>query len=163
MNYLEDIKIDSTALDVELLNQPNLVFEYGKAYSKAVIETKKASQHLELVESDIVGEINANVVDTLGVGVKATEANKRSYIIKQTSYSIANNELLDAEENERLCKIAYTAIIEKKSSLENLVKLAIQGYFALPSTARDLEKESKAVARNKKKQAAANNKLSKNK
>jgi hypothetical protein len=139
MDYVEDIRIDESALDVEWLRQASLTFQYGKhqATMKRIVDRKK--EELDLVRAELDKKIRSKPehykID------KITEAVVQATIIQQDDYQEINSELIDARYELEIASAALRALEQKKSALENLVRLNGQNYFAGPSIPRDLTKE----------------------
>ena len=139
MDYLDDIRIDESALDVEWLRQASLTFQYGthQAKMKRIVDRKK--EELDLVKADLDKKIRSKPehykID------KITEAAIQATILQQEDYQEINSELIDARYELEIASAALRALEQKKSALENLVRLNGQNYFAGPSVPRDLTKE----------------------
>ena len=142
MNFKNDKWIDPSALDVEILRQPELIYKYGKAHSLAIDAEDRASLEVELVEGEINDEINEDI-ETRLKGGKDTINSRRGYIITQKSWKVANAKLMEAKMKTRNAKAAMNSIEAKRSALENLVRLAGMSYFSTPDAPRDLAREAK--------------------
>lgn len=150
MDYLDDIRIDESALDIEWLRQASLTFQYGthQAKMKRIVDRKK--EELDLVKAELDKKIRSKPehykID------KVTEAVVQATIIQQEDYQEINTELIDARYELEIASAALRALEQKKSALENLVRLNGQNYFAGPSIPRDLthewEQKEKAKASN---------------
>ena len=139
MDYLDDIRIDESALDVEWLRQASLTFQYGthQAKMKRIVDRKK--EELDLVKADLDKKIRSNP-ENYKID-KITEAAIQATILQQEDYQEINSELIDARYELEIASAALRALEQKKSALENLVRLNGQNYFAGPSVPRDLTKE----------------------
>jgi ethanolamine utilization cobalamin adenosyltransferase len=139
MDYQNDIRIDENALDVEWLQQASLTFEYGLYQAKCKKICDKKKEALDLVRADLDKAIRKSP-EKYGIE-KVTETAVSSAILQQEEYQEANYELIDARYELDIASGALRALQDKKSALENLVKLQAQNYFAGPSIPRDLNKE----------------------
>ena len=139
MDYLDDIRIDESALDVEWLRQASLTFRYGEhqAKMKRIVDRKK--EELDLVKADLDKKIRSKP-EKYEIE-KVTEAVVQATIIQQEDYQEINSELIDARYELEIASAALRALEQKKSALENLVRLNGQNYFAGPTIPRDLTKE----------------------
>lgn len=139
MDYLEDIRIDESALDVEWLRQASLTFRYGEhqATMKRIVDRKK--EELDLVRAELDKKIRSKP-ENYRID-KITEAVVQATILQQEDYQEINSELIDARYELEIASAALRALEQKKSALENLVRLNGQNYFAGPSIPRDLTKE----------------------
>ena len=147
MNYENDIKIDETSLDVEWLQQPSLMMKYAEQVSRAQADTEIMKQDLDILKAEIDKKIRANP-EKYEIA-KITESVILNTIIQQKEYQEANIEYIEAMYELNMTKNAVKAIDGKKTSLENLVKLHGQQYFAGPSVPRDLSKEWKEKEKTK--------------
>jgi hypothetical protein len=142
MNYEEDMKIDESALDVEWLNQSSLMIKYAKLCAKAHLDMDLEQEKLNLVKFDLDYKIRLNPKDYgISLDVKITEAVILGTTLQQDEYQEANKQFLLRRYEYETIKGAVTAVEHRKTSLENLVKLFGQQYFAGPSVPRDLSKE----------------------
>lgn len=143
MNYEKDIRIDETALDVEWLEQPSLMLKYIKHSAQAEKELDEAKQTLDVVRAEVDSAIRKNPE---GYGLsKVTDASIASTLIIQEEYKIAFENFLEVKYEASMAKGAIKAFEQRKESLENLVKLHGQSYFAGPKIPRDIhwEREQK--------------------
>lgn len=139
LNYEEDTKIDPKALDVEWLEQAGLMLRYTKhaaAMEKARDEAKEA---LDLKKAQIEMDIRSNP-DAYKLA-KPTEAGIQSTILLQKEYQDLAAEYNEAKYEFGVAIGAVRAIDQRKTALENLVKLLGQSYFAGPKAPRDLSQE----------------------
>ena len=139
MNYEKDMTIDHSALDVEWLNQPRLMFKYSEFSALKKAEADRAKEKVDYVKAELDKEIRENP-KKFGVA-KITEGVVMQTIILNEKYKIANDSYIDARFEQQVSQGAVAAIEQRKSALENMVKLYGQNYFAGPSIPRDLSKE----------------------
>lgn len=139
MDYLDDIKIDESALDVEWLRQASLTFQYGAhlAKMKRILDRKK--EEVDLVKAELDKAIRKNP-DKYEIE-KLTESVVQATILQQDEYMEITSELIDVRYEVEIANAAVRSIDQKKSALENLVRLNGQNYFAGPSIPRDLTQE----------------------
>lgn len=139
MNYEKDVAIDENALDIECLEQPSLVFQYSKWSAKCELEVDKASESMNIIKAELDQKIRENP-DDYGVS-KVTENAITNAIISHPKYQNAKADYLDKKYEAGMAKAAVYALNDKRTSLELLVKLHGQNYFAGPSIPRDLSRE----------------------
>ena len=154
IDYERDRKIDPLALDVEWLGQPDLAMKYGKHLVDIRMREELAHERLKVVRSEIIIEVNEDPEGTLGKA-KPNAADIEAYYRVQKKYKEAKEEWIKAKAELEFAEIAFKEIsVTRKRSLENLVTLHGQMYFAGPKVPRDLGKEwaekQKTVASNKK-------------
>ena len=138
LKYEQDVSIDETALDVEWLQQANLMYKYARYHAetkKAVDEAKEDGFHLSRTSKGI----RANP-ENYGLS-KVTESAIASTILLQPEYQESSKKYIEAKYENDVAVAAVRAIDQKKTSLENLVKLLSVSYFAGPSAPRDLSLE----------------------
>ena len=136
MNYKDDMYIDENALDLELLDQPTLVIRYSILLAEAKQEQALAKENLELSKAEIDLDIrdNPNKYELQ----KVTEAAITNVILLEEDYQKAQARFNKATFEVNVLQGAVYAVNDRKSSLENLVKLHGQQYFAGPSVPHDL-------------------------
>ncbi len=139
MDYEKDITIDVDALDVEWAGQARLMIQYAKHAAKMRLEVDRKKEQLDIIKAELDKKIRISPED-FGI-VKLTESFVTSTIITQKEYMIVNEEFLQVAYESNMAQGAVRALEGKKTSLENLVKLHGQQYFAGPSVPRDLSKE----------------------
>lgn len=139
MDYEKDTSIDEQGLDVEWLKQPSLMSKYGKHAAQAKLDMDHAKEDLDVVKAQLDRNIRA-FPDIYGLD-KLTESIVSNTIIIQPEYKDTNDQYLNAKYEYDMAMAAVRAIDQKKTALENLVRLHGQQYFAGPSVPRDLSKE----------------------
>lgn len=148
MNYEQDIRIDETALDVEWLEQPALMFRYAQMCAEARQEFDKAKENLDLVRAELDRAIRANP-DSYDIE-KITDKVVENTIPTQDEFKEASTALIEAKFQLDIAYGAVKAIDARKDSLENLVKLHGQSYFAGPKMPRNLPYEVEEREKRKK-------------
>lgn len=138
-NYEKDVTIDPDALDVEWLGQPGLIFKYSKKSAEAQQELSNAKEALELCKALLDKKIRTNP-EKYGIE-KITETVVANTIISQDDFKEVNQVYQEVQFEVNILRGVMDALNNKKSALENLVKLHGQNYFAGPSVPRDLTKE----------------------
>jgi hypothetical protein len=137
--YDKDIRIDETALDIELLNQSQLVSKYGFQLAEARLNLELKKENLEITRAELDTKIRRDP-DKFEIN-KITETVISNTIINSEQYQIANKQYLKAKFDVDANKVALDAIQAKGDSLTNLVRLHGQQYFAGPTIPRDIQKE----------------------
>lgn len=159
LDYEKDTSIDSTALDVEWLNQPDLMRKYSIHAADMKKLTDEAKERLDVGKARIEMDIRKH--PEFYELAKATEAAIQSTILLHPEYQALSKEYQEARYEHEVALAAVRAIDQKKTALENLVRLLNVAYFAGPQTPRDLQKES--LEHKKRKSANAKVKISKGK
>ena len=118
MEYELDIRIDETALDVELLEQPLLMKKYGDIVSEARKDLDYAKEGLDAAKAELSKEIRSDP-DAFGLG-KITENLVADTIILQDAYKKAAEEVVEAQYQYGMARSAFDAIASRKDTLEGL-------------------------------------------
>lgn len=140
LNYEEDVRIDPEALDVEWLGQPELMRKYAKYAADAKKYMDEVKEKFEIGKARIEMSIRA---DPAAYGLtKPTESSIQSVILLQEEYQELFEEYKDARYEYEVAIAAVRAIDQRKTALENLVRLLAASYFAGPRTPRDLSREN---------------------
>jgi hypothetical protein len=143
MDYEKDTSIDEHGLDVEWLKQSVLMLKYGKHAAQMKLDMDHAKEELDVIKAQLDREIRA-FPDNYDLN-KLTETIVFNTIVIQPEYRDANSKYLNAKYEYDIAMVAVRAIDQKKTALENLVRLHGQQYFAGPSIPRDLSKEWEKV------------------
>ncbi len=139
VRYDEDIRIDESALDVEWLEQPRLMNRYCQLAADAKKAMDLAKEAVDVVRAELQRSIRSNP-DEYGIP-KLTEAAVESTIVLDEKFRKAQMEYLEARYENEMVTAAVRAIDQRKTALENLVKLYASNYFAGPTAPRDLPSE----------------------
>jgi len=142
MNYEDDLSIDESALDVEWLDQPQLMFKYARHCAELEKLSDEAKDKLEFVGAEIEKDIRSNP-DKYGLA-KITDAVVASTIVLQKRYKDALEEYNKAKFDAKVAGGAVRSFDQRKTALEKLVQLNGQQYFAGPTVPRNLYEEYKA-------------------
>jgi len=139
LNYQEDLHIDEDALDLEWLGQPALMFQYTQAEADARREVDRLKEKLSVCKAELDHGIRS-YPEQYKIE-KITENVVQNVIITEEGHKDLMEELIEAQHEYNSMRGAVQAVDQRKSSLENLVKLHGQQYFAGPKEPRDLPKE----------------------
>ena len=136
-DFETDLELDPMQLDVEWIDQSKLYMQYAEACGHAVKMEQKAHERVKTVRSELI--LEANKGGEKLVGVKVTLSTIEAWYRTHPTYKEAKKEWHEAEYNASLFKSALTALTNKRSALENLVRLWLGEYFSGPKTPRDIE------------------------
>ena len=134
-----DVKIDHLALDVEWLEQPELMRRYCSRSADLRAEMDQASNVVEEVKAKVNADVRSNP-EKYGLN-KTTETAINNAVILDPEYQ---NAVVDHLESKRVYWLArgdVQSMEQRKTALENMVKLYGQSYFAGPKVPRDLHEE----------------------
>jgi hypothetical protein len=137
MDYEKDIEIDESALDIEWLEQPRLMLKYAKNAAEMQLDLDKAKQDLDIAKAEADKAIRENP-ERFGLE-KVTEAAVSNAILISKDYKQAYQTYLDTKYEVDMARGAVNAFEQRKSALENLVRLHGQQYFAGPRVPHDLK------------------------
>lgn len=139
LDYEQDIIIDDSALDLEWLDQPALFLKYSRNLAQCNQRLDEYKQNLDIVKAEADSNIRKNP-DKYKID-KITEAVVTNLILQDEDYQEAYKAYLNAKYEVDIATGAVRAFDQRKSALENLVKLHGQSYFAGPKLPRDLSAE----------------------
>lgn len=140
----ELMDIDLNVLDREWLEQPKHMYQYGAALADAWKGLREAKAYAEVQWAELkrlAAKIDLDVrkhPDSYGLD-KITEAvvanavlTSVKYIRKQEECFEADRQIASANHDVDILDAAVKALQDKRSSLENLVRLHGQNYFSTP-------------------------------
>lgn len=139
LDYTADICIDPTALDVEWLRQADLMRKYATHAADTKQAVDDAKERLDVVKAQLDRDIRRDPA-LFGLD-KVTEAAVQNTILLQEEYAESNQAWAEARYEHDIAIAVVRAIDQKKTALENLVRLLTASYFAGPQTPRDVSRE----------------------
>jgi len=144
-DYEEELSIDPSALDVELLIQPNLFLKWSRLYRRAERKVRQAEEKVKVMRSKL---INKGIARPGLVSKKIKASGKvptgpqlEAYYRTHPDHLAAKDELDRAMYERDILYDAVTAFRQRKDVLRDMVQLCNQEYFATPSVPRDLRRE----------------------
>lgn len=148
-DYNQDIEIDKYSLDTECIDQPRKFMKWASLLADALKERDEAKQFLKVTETKISLEIRS---DPKSFGLdKITESAVESVVINQKQVVEAGQRLIDAQYNVNILSAAKEAQEQRRSMLENLIKLFLSGYWAEPRIPQKEREEVTSVSTNEQK------------
>lgn len=154
INYAQDIRIDPEALDVEWLKQPDIELKYIEAVAELAKEKDYAHEAVKTIRSELIQEANENPEDCCGKE-RPNAGDIEAYYRTHKKYKKARKEMIELEaELQVLTDMKDMIHFTRTKSLENLVKLHGEGYFAGPSVPRNLIREANNWEKRRKRQTA---------
>lgn len=134
-DYERDSSIDPDALDVEWMQQANLAYIYGKAKAEAKKAMDLAWEHVKVTRSRLIKIKKED-------DPKATGPIVEAYYRDHPDHKKAKQDFIDAEYEYNMADVAAGVIsYQKRTALEQAVKLAYINYFATPADPRNLAEE----------------------
>ena len=146
-NCKKDARIDEMALDVEWLEQPELMRRYMRRAAAFRLGMDTAEGAMRLVKARLDSLIRRDP-ESFALA-KVTEGAIAGAILQDPRYQQARDDYDEAKLNYACAEADVQAIKQRKSALENLVRLHGQSYFAGPKVPRDLSEQRKARDRNR--------------
>jgi len=141
INYEKDMEIDPNALDVEILNQTELGFAYCKQLATARYTLQLVEEKVKTVRSELIKKANETPA-IMGTGIKPTAPNIEAFYRTNSAYKLVKTEWIDAKYECDMAEMAQQQICwGRKKSLESLISLHGQQYFAGPEVPRNLSLE----------------------
>lgn len=125
-NYEKEVLINDQALDAEWKNQPTYTLKYGLAKADAQRDADTAKEALNYLCAKKDGEIRESC------DKKPTEAQIANMVLMDPDVQKAKKALIEAQYNLNMLQVACYAFNDRKSALENLVKLFGMNYFSEP-------------------------------
>lgn len=143
MSYEEDIVIDETAIDVELLDQSRRMLDYCRIAAAAHRTLDLAKENIKFVRAALAQQIRMRPKEFgIEVGPRGlTEAMIDDALQLQDEYRKVCRAHIDAKFECDVADGVVRAFEHRKGSLENLVRLHGQSYFAGPRMPHDLSEE----------------------
>jgi hypothetical protein len=149
MTYESDIEIDEQQLDLMWLDQPRVMARYCTVAAEAQRQMGVAKEQMDYVEANLSRAIRTKP-DDYGVVAGSrgvTEDAIKSAIQTNADYREAVTAYLNAKYEAEVAVGVVRAFDQRKSALENLVRLHGQSYFASPRGAGDMELGEKRLQR----------------
>jgi hypothetical protein len=153
MDYESDMYIDHDALDIECLDQSQMMMKYTKKLATLKLERDQLKEEVDLVRAEQDKAIRENP-ESFGL-VKITETAINNTILTTKEYKSVMKEYLQAKFEVDTCQGAVSAVEQRKSMIEALIKLHGQQYFAGPSIPRQLNEEREKRSENVQKKIAS--------
>jgi len=127
--YLRDRTIDPLSLDVHCVEQPILFDKYFRLLVDVEGEFETAKADLELARA----EAEIKIRERLSSDKKATESKIRSILELDPKVKAQKQIVSELKADVAFCKVAKEGMIQRGNTLDNLVKLHGQNYFAGPT------------------------------
>ena len=141
IDYDKDMQIDESALDVEWLGQAALAIKYARHLVACADKVRHLEEQKKTKRSEIIVLVNSDP-DTHCGKSKPNAADIEAAYRTDAGYIQIIEQLLAAQGELQFAELARSEIaFTRRQTLENMVKLHAQQYFAGPSVPRDLSKE----------------------
>ncbi len=142
MDYEKDLEINELALDREWISQPKLFMQYAEQQAHVLKARDLAKEVVDVVHAELDSEARKQLsID----GKKPTEAQIANWIIQQEEYRNAVAEFIEATFLANMTTNTVRAMDQRKTALENMVRLWIGQYYSTPKEPE--ESDGKLVER----------------
>ena len=133
MNLSKDprFKVDRRALDEQWEQQPGVFLEYAERLAEANADVDRLKDKLDSLKARLDGEVRARLSASVA---KVTEAMVTAAITNDAEVLAISEDLREARKEAAILKAEVQALDQRRSALENLVRLHGQEYFAVPTT-----------------------------
>jgi len=159
--YEEDVLIDENDLEKEWSRQPALMMKWSLKYALAVKRKARAEQNLKVVRAEVrrkIDKYRATIDQDIRLYpadygfddqpteqaiINAINRDKEfeEFVVKQEAkIQQANDQLLEAIEEEEVYGAAKTAMVHRRKSLENLAAFYHENYNSEPRLPRQAQK-----------------------
>lgn len=125
IDYEKDISINKHKLDREFVTHSKKHMRYAELAARASAAAARAHEKVKVIRSEIITEI-------LAEGGKPTAQVMEARYRTDKRHKEAKDELIRAEETAQLLNEAVLAFRARKTSLENLARLHMSGYYSDP-------------------------------
>jgi hypothetical protein len=140
MNEFEtEIQIDKYSLDWEFERQPMLYHKYATLLTEAETKRDMLKNKIDVVHAQLNSLIRGN---PKGYGLeKPTETAIESLIVQSDEYKNAIEEHGNAVYETKILKTAVESLMQKKTALENLVRLYLGEYYSkeVPKEVKEMQ------------------------
>lgn len=141
MDYEKDIEIDPDALDLEWLNQAPLSMKYVKHFAQCRKRLTLAEEKIKVIRAELIKRANSDPKRFCNKD-KPNAADIEAYYRNHKLHKEAKEEWVEAQYEYTMAEGAKNEFsFTRKASLENLVKLHGQQYFAGPSVPYEINRE----------------------
>jgi len=133
MNLSKDprFEVDRRALDEQWEQQPSVFLEYAERLAEANADVDRLKDKLDSLKARLDGEVRARLSASVA---KVTEAMVTAAITNDAEVLAISEDLREARKEAAILKAEVQALDQRRSALENLVRLHGQEYFAVPTT-----------------------------
>lgn len=146
----DDLQIDLLNLEDEWANQARLYRRYAAELADAIRDLEESKNDLELAKAQIGMDVRTNP-EKYGL-TKTTETSITAAILMCSDYQTVQEALIEARHAVEILKGMEEACRQRKTALENAVKLFLSEYYSDPKAPEGkreevAEMEKKSVRR----------------
>ena len=129
LDYEKDLYIDKDSLEDCLVKQPELYGKWSTIWATAIEERDRAKDNLNVEKARLDMKVRKSW-DILGFDKKPTDMAITTWICANNDYRKANFNLIEKTHAVNVLESAKWAFQHRKDSLDNLVKLYLNNYYA---------------------------------
>ena len=135
INFDIDAAINPMELDVEWFKHANLVAKYSRLCSDSEAKAKRAEERMKTMRSKIIKLVYAKPSKL--PGGKPVAQVVEAYYRSHPKYISLKEKMLTAQHTHSLCLNAMSVLSNKRTAMENLVKLLAMDFWSGPKSAND--------------------------
>jgi hypothetical protein len=124
-------EVDRRALDEQWESQPALFLEYAEKLAEVNAEVDRLKDGVEVVRAQLDSRVRKELAASVA---KVTEAMVTAAIASDKDMIETLEILREAQKDAAILKAEVQALDQRRSALENLVRLHGQEYYAVPTT-----------------------------
>ena len=155
-DYEKDLEIDKYALDAECLDQAHKFAKWSEGLADAFSERDRMEQALNVTKAQVDKDIRTTPAQ-FGLE-KVTETAVLNLVILDKRTQKAEADLIQANHTVGLYMTAKGAFEQRKSMIENLIKLFLSGYWSDPKVEKKSKEEMTGKATEEQKKALSSSK-----
>lgn len=150
LDFEKDISINKYKLDEECLSHSSIYARYSLKEAEAKMAVSRAKDFLELVQAERYDALKEAFEKN---NIKTTIPMMDKAVLSDSEVIEAKEKLREAEDVYSKLSVAVSAFEHRKSELDNLVKLYCSGYYSVPNSNSEAQKNineqtSRAVRKN---------------
>jgi len=134
------LEIDEYNLEQEWSRQPKLFFEWAKKAADSRLKMDEAKTAVEITRAEVDSEVRANPA-RFGIEGRITEKVVEAAVCQSSRYAGAVRKLGVAKHRYDVLSALVSALEQRKSALENLVRLYLSNYYSEPKAPKDCKEE----------------------
>lgn len=141
------LEIDEFNLEREWTRQPKLYFLWARETAEARLAMDEAKADAELARAEADSAVRDDPVGH-GINGKVTEKMVEAAVLQSAGHVGAVRKLARAKHRYEIMSALVSALEQRKSALENLVRLYLANYYAEPR-AREHEEELEEIQKDR--------------
>lgn len=134
------LEIDEYDLEKEWTKQPKLFFRWAGEAAAARLAVDEAKAALEIVRAEIDSEVRSDP-EGHGIDGKVTEKMVEAVVVQSAVCILAVRKSQKAKHRYDIVSALVSALEQRKSALEYLVRLRLSDYFSEPRAPKEHREE----------------------